>query len=58
MLHEQEEWLSENRAEISAKIEAGFESAQRGDLLDEKQVNAFMAERRRDWLAQQHGTRE
>jgi putative addiction module CopG family antidote len=30
MLHEQEEWLSENRSEIAAMIEEGYASAQRG----------------------------
>jgi len=34
MLHEQEQWLDENRAEIGAKIEHGFAQAERGELVD------------------------
>jgi len=34
MLHEQEQWLAENRANIAAKIEHGFAQAQRGELVD------------------------
>jgi antitoxin ParD1/3/4 len=51
MLHEQEEWLSANRAEISAKIEEGYAAAQRGDLIDAEQVREQMAEKKRAWLA-------
>jgi Arc/MetJ-type ribon-helix-helix transcriptional regulator len=46
MLHEQEEWLSANRSEIAAKIETGYASAQRGDLIDEDQVRIQMAVRK------------
>ena len=53
MLHEQEEWLAGNRSEIAARIEAGYASAQRGDLIDEEQVRVRMAERKRSWLTQQ-----
>jgi antitoxin ParD1/3/4 len=52
MLHEQEEWLSANRADISAKIAEGYASAQRGELLDAQQVQAQMAEKKRVWRAQ------
>jgi len=34
MPHEQEEWLSDHRAEIAAKIEHGFAQAERGELVD------------------------
>ena len=33
MLHEQEVWLAENRAEIKAKIAEGYAEAQRGELI-------------------------
>jgi putative addiction module CopG family antidote len=49
MLHEQEQWLAENRTEIAAKIEAGYASAQRGDLLDAEQVRARLNERKQAW---------
>jgi len=34
MLHEQEAWLAQNRAEIAAKINKGYATAQRGELID------------------------
>lgn len=40
MLHEQEAWLTANRADIQAKIEAGYAAAQRGELLDPEQVRS------------------
>jgi antitoxin ParD1/3/4 len=52
MLHEQEEWLSVNRAEISSKIEEGYASAQRGELIDGDQVRAQMEEKKRLWRDQ------
>ena len=42
MLHEQETWLAQHRAEIAAKIEEGFNAAQRGELMDGGQVRARM----------------
>ena len=53
MLHEHEEWLSGNQPEISAKIEAGYASAQRGELTGGDDVRIRMGERKRAWLAQQ-----
>jgi Arc/MetJ-type ribon-helix-helix transcriptional regulator len=34
MLHEQEVWLAQNRAEIGARIDEGYAAAQRGELID------------------------
>jgi len=34
LLHEQEQWLADNRAGIAAKIEHGFAQAERGELVD------------------------
>lgn len=53
MLHEQEVWLAENRAEIALQIEEGYASAQRGELIEEEQVRVRMDSRKREWLAQQ-----
>ena len=50
MLHEQEQWLAESRGDIAARIEEGFASAERGDLLDPEQVRARVAERKQAWL--------
>jgi antitoxin ParD1/3/4 len=33
-LHEQEQWLADNGADIAAKIEHGFAQAERGELVD------------------------
>jgi antitoxin ParD1/3/4 len=49
MLHEQEQWLADNHADIAAKIEEGYASAERGDLLDPEQVRAQIAERKQAW---------
>ena len=51
MLHEQEEWLSANRAEISAKIDEGYAAAQRGELIDGDQVREQMAQKKRALLS-------
>ena len=53
MLHEQEEWLSANKAEISAKIEEGYAAAQRGELIDGDQVKTEMEVKKRAWHAEQ-----
>jgi antitoxin ParD1/3/4 len=34
MLHEQEQWLANNRTEIAAQIEHGYQQAERGELID------------------------
>ena len=51
MLHEQEAWLAEHRAEITAKIELGYAAARRGELLDSDQVRSALEERKRAWTA-------
>jgi antitoxin ParD1/3/4 len=48
MLHEQEAWLAENRAEIKAKIDEGYAAAQRGELIDGDEIRSRMAERKRE----------
>jgi putative addiction module CopG family antidote len=52
MLHEQEQWLAENRSEIACKIEAGYASAERGDMLDAEQVRARINEHKQAWREQ------
>jgi antitoxin ParD1/3/4 len=54
MLHEQEAWIAQHRAEIAAKIEEGYRAAQRGELMDGGQVRAKMEERKQAWTAEQH----
>lgn len=50
LLHEQEQWLAENRAEISRKIDEGLASAGRGELSDPEEVRRSMTARKRTWL--------
>ena len=49
MLHEQEQWLADNHADIAAKIEEGYGSAERGELLDSEQVRAQVDDRKQAW---------
>jgi putative addiction module CopG family antidote len=49
MLHEQEQWLAENRTEIARKIVARYASAERGDLLDAEQARSHLNERKQAW---------
>ena len=52
LLHEQETWLAEHGTEIRAKIEQGYATAQRGELIDSDQVRSRLDERKRAWLAE------
>jgi len=45
MLHEQKEWLAENRTEIAAQIEHGFAQAERGELVDGDEAFQRLRER-------------
>ena len=47
MLHEQESWLAENRAEIEVKIDKGYASAQLGKLIEADEVRSRIKELRR-----------
>jgi antitoxin ParD1/3/4 len=40
ILHEQEAWFAANRSQIAAKIEEGYNAAQRGELLDLDEVRS------------------
>jgi Arc/MetJ-type ribon-helix-helix transcriptional regulator len=53
MLHEQEEWLTANRSEISARIQEGYAAAQRGELLSAGQVREQMEQKKRAWRSRQ-----
>jgi len=47
MLHEQEVWLAQHRAEIGAKIDEGYSAAQRGELIDSDTVRSRLGELKR-----------
>ena len=46
LLHEEESWLAENASDIRARIEQGFASAQRGELLDSDRLRQEMEQRK------------
>ncbi len=50
-LHESEVYLRENREEISAMIDEGWEEAERGELLTPEEAKQTMNEWKRDWVA-------
>jgi len=50
-LHEQEQWLAENGADIRRKIDEGLASAQRGELSEPDEVRRRMETRKREWLS-------
>jgi putative addiction module CopG family antidote len=52
LLHEEESWLAENGSEIRAKIEQGYASAQRGELLDADRVRQEIQGKKKTWLAE------
>lgn len=51
LLHEQEDWLATNRTTVAKLVEAGWESAARGELRGETEVRAGMEEKKRTWRA-------
>jgi putative addiction module CopG family antidote len=53
ILHEQEAWLSEHRAEIESKIDEGYAAAQRGELLEPDEVRSRLGELKRTRIGEQ-----
>ena len=43
VLHEQDEWLTANRAAIDAKIRTGIEELERGEGIPEDELEAHLA---------------
>ncbi len=53
-LSAEEDWLADNRDDISAKIEEGWDQARRGELLDaEEEARVSTQKHKQDWLRQQ-----
>lgn len=48
----EEDWLSENRSDISARVQEGWDAAQRGEVVDADQVRANLAKKKAAWLAE------
>jgi len=55
MLHEQEAWLAQNRAEIAAKVDQGYAAAERGELVDSEDAHSRLAAFKRNWFNQTQG---
>jgi putative addiction module CopG family antidote len=53
MLHEQESWLAEHRAEIETQIAEGYAAAQRGELVEAEEVRSRLNQRKRTRLGEQ-----
>ena len=53
LLHEQETWLADHGTELREKIEQGYATAQRGELIDSDRVRSIIQQRKRAWLADQ-----
>jgi Arc/MetJ-type ribon-helix-helix transcriptional regulator len=52
LLQEEESWLAEHGSEVRTKIEQGYATAQRGELLDENRVRHEMEQRKNAWTAE------
>lgn len=44
LLHEQENWLAEHRAEIETQIAEGYAAAQRGEFIEAEEVRSRLKE--------------
>jgi len=51
-LNAEEDWLADNRDQIAAQIQAGWEEAQRGELTDGESVRGEMQQFKEDWKKQ------
>jgi antitoxin ParD1/3/4 len=46
LLHNQESWLLAHREEVAAQIEAGWQAAERGDVIDADRLRAELQHRK------------
>jgi len=46
----EDDWMSQNREEIAAMIEEGWQEAQRGELIDGDVARAELQKFKEDWL--------
>jgi antitoxin ParD1/3/4 len=51
-LSAEEDWLADNREQIAAQIQEGWDEAQRGELTDGDNVRAEMQRFKEDWKKQ------
>jgi putative addiction module CopG family antidote len=50
LLHDRETWLAEERAQITAKIEVGWQQSERGEVISAEEVMATMKRKKAEWL--------
>ena len=50
LLSAQEHWLANNRDQIAADIQDGWDAAQRGELIDGDQVQLQMEAKKQEWI--------
>ncbi|WP_213806216.1 hypothetical protein [Granulicella sp. dw_53] len=50
-LHEREEWLAAHRDEFRGKIDEGWASAERGDLIASDEVWKRLEEKKKNWVS-------
>ena len=48
----EKDWLADNRHDIAAQIQEGWDEAQRGELTDAEDVRAEMLQFKEDWKKQ------
>jgi antitoxin ParD1/3/4 len=51
LLSAEEDWLANNRDQIAADIQDGWEAAQRGELIDDDQVRLRMDPKKQEWIS-------
>ena len=54
MLHSEEEWLLDHKAEIAAKIERAFGQFDRGEFFSAEESQADMERRKAAWFRERH----
>lgn len=53
LLHERQEWLGESNDELRASLEAAWQEAERGELMDEDEVRREMQAMKAEFIARQ-----
>ncbi|MBZ5618754.1 MAG: type II toxin-antitoxin system ParD family antitoxin [Acidobacteriia bacterium] len=53
MLHSEDEWLHDHKAEVAEKIERAFGQVERGEFFSAEESRADMEKRKAAWLREQ-----
>jgi putative addiction module CopG family antidote len=54
ILHSEQEWLVDHKAEVAEKIERAFGQFDRGEFLSAEESQADMEKRKAAWLRERH----